>query len=148
MKRLSILPSRLLAILLAMNGPAAAADSTPLELLGIFASSDEGRSSALVSLPGQAPLFVRIGQPLPGGFSLQSITHDQVLVTRGERSFRLVLQGRTSGTAQSPPAPAQAAFAATSTEPAAGAYADACNALASFDPAQREELHSLGVCAR
>lgn len=148
MKHLSIFPSRLLAILLVMSGPATAADLTQLELLGIFASSDEGRSTALVSVLGQAPLFARIGQPLPGGFSLQSIAHDQVLVAHGGRSFRLVLQGRTSGMTESPPAPAPAPSAMPSTEPASGAYADACNAIASFDSAQREELQSLGICAR
>ncbi|WP_083237918.1 type II secretion system protein N [Stutzerimonas nitrititolerans] len=148
MRRISILPSRLLAGLLLMSGPAAAVEPTQLELLGIFASSDEDRSTALLSVPGQAPLFARIGQPLPGGFSLQAITHDQVLVTRDGRRFRLVLQSRASGAAESPPLSAPAPSAMPSTEPASGAYADACNAIASFDSAQREELQSLGICAR
>jgi len=108
MRRISILPSRLLAGLLLMSGPAAAVEPTQLELLGIFASSDEDRSTALLSVPGQAPLFARIGQPLPGGFSLQAITHDQVLVTRDGRRFRLVLQSRASGAAESPPVSAPA----------------------------------------
>lgn len=148
MRRISILPSRLLAGLLLMSGPAAAVEPTHLELLGIFASSDEDRSTALLSVPGQAPLFARIGQPLPGGFSLQAITHDQVLVTRDGRRFRLVLQSRASGAAESPPVSAPVPSAMPSTEPASGAYADACNAIASFDSAQREELQSLGICAR
>lgn len=131
-----------------MSGPAIAIEPTQLELRAIFASSDERRSTALVSVQGQAPLFVRVGQPLPGGFSLRSITHDQVLVSRGNQRFRLVLQGRASDTEASAPALAQPPVAMPATEPASSAYADVCQAVAGIDAVQREEVQSLGICAR
>ena len=148
MHRTTALLPRLLAGLLLLSGPAIAIEPTQLELRAIFASSDPTRSTALVSVQGQAPLFVRVGQPLPGGFSLRSITHDQVLVAHGNQRFRLVLQGRASDTEASAPALAQPPVAMPATEPASGAYADVCQAIGRFDPAQREELQSLGVCAR
>lgn len=148
MRGKSALHPRLLATLLFTSGPAAAVDPSLLELRGVFASSEEIRSTALLSVRGQAPLAVRIGQPLPDGFSLQSIAHDHVLVVRGGQRFRLVLPSRTSGMASPTPEFAQGPYLIPATEQAIGAYADTCGAIASFDPAQREELQSLGICAR
>lgn len=148
MQRIASLPSRLLTGLLLMSGPAIAIEPTQLELRAIFASSDATRSTALVSIKGQAPLAARIDQPLPEGFSLEAIAHDQVLVAYGNQRFRLMLQGHTSGTEASAPAPEQASVVIPATEPASGAYTDVCQAIAGFDPAQREELQSLGICAR
>lgn len=138
----------MLATLLTMVGPAVADATSQLQLLAIFASSDTARSSALVSNQGQEPMAARIGQFLPGGFRLQAIAHDRVLLTRDGRTFHLTLHGRTQSTTESLPPPSQASFAATPLEPASTPYADACNALARFDQAQREELQSLGVCFR
>ncbi|MBA1276266.1 MULTISPECIES: type II secretion system protein N [Pseudomonadaceae] len=136
------------AAMLAMIGTASADAPLQLQLLGIFASSDMARSTALVSNQGQEPMAARIGQFLPGGFRLQAIAHDRVLLARDGRTFQLILHGRTQSATESLPLPSQASIATTPFEPASAPYADACNALARFDQAQREELQSLGVCFR
>ena len=148
MRRISALSATSLAILLLISGPATAVDPSLLELRGVFASSEQARSTALLSIRGQAPLAARIGQPLPEGFSLQSIAHDHVLVARGGQRYRLALPNRTSGTADSTPAFAPAPYPIDASEQASGVYADACGAFANFDLAQREELQSLGICAQ
>lgn len=73
---------------------AAQATSLPLVLKGVIAANPPSASAAFISVEGQAPISVRIGQAV-GGATLQAVLRDRVLLSVGGRTEYLAFPDPT-----------------------------------------------------
>jgi hypothetical protein len=108
------------------------------QLTGVFLSNQAPRSLALISVNGQPPLAVRVGEVIEHGIQLQAVFADHALLRRGDSATRLFIQQAGGARASS------AAIAAP--EPATSPPISADCTHFSQTKVPLEELITLGIC--
>jgi len=78
-----------------------------LQLRGVLLTVPRGRSTALIAPPGGVPVAYAIGQPVPGGGTIEDIGVDRVLLRVNGRIERLDLPRVSTATASPSPSGAR-----------------------------------------